>query len=176
MVIIVKRTPIYKFAIREDLRDNPISFLPERAEPNASGWDVKAAQTTKLAIILSSGQYVKIPLGFRVFCPDGWWLELKPRSSTFAKKNLHCLYGTIDTDFEGQLLFAVQYIADPIINGGILEDRIIEFGEPIGQIIPVKRKEMFVQQVSNDFFDHLCKERNAKRGPGGFGSTDGKIK
>jgi hypothetical protein len=48
---------------------------------------------------------------------------------------------------------------------------VIKFGDAIGQIIPIKRVDMWTTAVSNDAFDRLCKDRNAFR-KGGFGSTD----
>ncbi len=167
--------PIFKFAIRKDLQDSEISFLPTRATPRSAGWDVRAAQQDRNPIIIRAGMMEKIPLGFRTFCPEGWWFELKPRSSTFAKKNLHCLYGTIDEDYEGQLILAVQYIPNlPTTSyANFTPDSIhIEFGEALGQIIPVKRQEMIIEKIPNEEYDYLCKKRNAERGAGGFGSSD----
>lgn len=163
--------PTYKFALREDLKDKP-EFLPTRGEPLATGWDVKCAEPDGLS--LEPGQKVKIRLGFRGFCPPGWWYELKPRSSTFGKKDLNCLYGTIDESYEGELLLACQYIPESKINAACILRLKIEFGEAIGQIIPVRRQEMTIEQVSNEEYDRLCAERNAARGAGGFGSTDKK--
>lgn len=169
--------PTYKFALREDLKDDK-RFLPTRAEPDATGWDVRAAMHDKNALTVFSGQYVKIPLGIRSFCPPGWWYELKPRSSSFAKKGLHALYGTIDQNFENELIFAAQYLPGMTQSDGKVEfytnKLVIEFGEAIGQIIPVKRQEMLVEEVSNEEYDNLCKVRNGVRGIGGFGSTDRK--
>jgi len=51
---------------------------------------------------------------------------------------------------------------------------VINFGDALGQIIPVERKEMKVTEVTNEEYDALCKDRNAQRGAGGFGSTDKK--
>src|SRR5271157_2299003 len=105
--------PVYKFAIREGLARNEISFLPTRGTPKSTGWDVRAALNIwEKEIYIRPGEYVKIPLGFRAFCPEGWWFELRPRSSSFGKKNLHALYGVIDEDYEGQLLFAAQYLPE----------------------------------------------------------------
>lgn len=163
--------PTYKFALREDLKDDR-RFLPTRAEGKASGWDVCAAQEDRKPITVGPFEYAKIPLGFRAFCPDGWWFELKPRSSTFVKKNLSCLYGTIDETFEGLLILACQY--SPQRTGEFYSNLTINFGDPIGQIIPVKRQEMIVENVSNEEYNSLCKERGGIRGAGGFGSTDKK--
>lgn len=185
----IENIPKYLFALREDLKDKP-EFLPTRGEPKASGWDVRCAEPD--GIILKPGQKAKIRLGFRGFCPDGWWYELNCRSSSFAKKDLHSLYGKIDECFENELVFAAQYLPQwqltaaglvrygdftSIANSDLVSNipkLRIEFGEAIGQIIPVRRQEMLVEQVSNEEYDKLCKERNGIRGAGGFGSTDKK--
>ena len=162
-------SPTYHFALRQDLQeDNLRQFLPNQGEPQATGYDVRAAQHDREPIVVSSGEYVKIPLGFRGFCPEGWWYKLEPRSSTFAKKNLHALCGIIDETYENELVFAAQYLpADPTAK------LTINFGDAIGQIIPVKRQLMTVQYVTNDEMNVLYKERGGQRGTGGFGSTGG---
>jgi dUTP pyrophosphatase len=170
--------PEFKFAIREDLNDTKDLFVPHRATARSAGWDVKAAMKDRAPLEMNFGDCAKIPLGFRAFCPDGWWYELKPRSSTFGKKNLHALYGTIDEDFEGELVFACQYLPDIDFQQGLeglycrqFKSLKIEFGEAIGQIIPVRRQDMIVTRVSNSEIEDLYKQRGAERGAGGFGST-----
>ena len=161
--------PRFRFAIREDLKsDGTASFLPERATEQSTGWDVRAAFPDRVAHTIRAGKYIKIPLGFRVLPPNGWWLELRPRSSTFGKKQLHCLYGVIDEDYEGECLFACQYLPDVASMGS---DLTLQFGEAIGQIIPVKRQEMEVEEATNEQLSSAYQTRNAKRGVGGFGST-----
>ncbi len=159
--------PKFYFALREDLK-NDKRFLPTKAEPLATGWDVRAAQLDRKEIVLRPGQRILIPLGIRGFCPNGWWYELKPRSSTFGKKHMHCLIGTIDESYEGELLLAAQYMPD--ING-LAKDLVIAFGDALGQIIPVKRIEADMLEASNEGIDQMYKDRDAKRGTGGFGST-----
>lgn len=182
--ILKANTPTFSFALREDLKDDK-RFLPTQAEPLATGYDVRAAMTDRQPLIVEPFQYLKIPLGCRGFCPEGWWYEVKPRSSTFAKKNLHALYGTIDQGFEGELVFACQYIPELnftegnrdgdfyYIRGvyGLLPKITINFGDAIGQIIPIKRESMKVVEWSNEEYDNACKKRNGTRGAGGFGST-----
>ena len=102
--------PEFKFAVREDLKDTGTLFLPTRGEGKASGWDVRAAQQDRKPLVIKAGQYVRIPLGFRAFCPEGWYYRLNPRSSTFAKKHLNCLYGVIDETYALELVLAVQYL------------------------------------------------------------------
>ena len=158
-------TPIFRFALMEGLSDE---FLPTKGEPFATGWDVRAAED----IVLFEGEYAKIRLGFRMFSPPGWWMEIRPRSSSFAKKHLHALYGVIDSSYEGEMVFACQYLSPNIIDRfGVFGKIEIKAGEAIGQIIPIRRQEMKVERVSNEEYDILCKERNHSRGSGGFGST-----
>ena len=170
--------PEFKFALRKDLSNNP-EFIPARATETDTGWDVRCAEHSGL--VVKPFQYVKIRLGFRVFSPEGWWLELRPRSSSHAKKHLNCLYGVIDSEYENELILSAQYLP-PLDcledhSYGFLgfdndEPRLnINFGDKIGQIIPVKRKVMTVEEVTNEEFDKLCAERGGKRGSGGFGST-----
>jgi dUTP pyrophosphatase len=166
-------SPVFRFAIRDDLAGavnaNGNSFLPTRGTDRSTGWDVRAALTNgPTDLIIRPGSHVKIPLGFRVFAPEGWWLELRPRSSTFAKKQLHALYGVIDEDYEGECMFACQYLPDLRSLGN---DLVIKFGEAIGQIVPVRRQEMIVEEITNADYDSACKARDATRGAGGFGST-----
>jgi len=161
--------PVFHFALRYDISDQP-QFLPRQGEPLATGWDVFAAPVDRNPIILRAGQYVKIPLGIRAFSPDSWWLQLNPRSSTFAKKSLHALYGVIDSSYEGELTFVAQYQPDVRSLG---TDLVINFGDAVGQLIPVPRQQMSVVQITNTEFDDMCRERGAVRGAGGFGSTTG---
>jgi len=165
----IVNAPVYRFALREDLKDQK-QFLPTRGEPLATGWDVRAAFKYENEVHFHPFMKYLIPLGFRAFCPEGWWFELKPRSSTFAKKALHSLYGTIDETYEGELMFACQYIPSNSLvdHPDILT---VNFGDAVAQIIPVKRKEMLVEEVTNEEYDTFCKGRNAQRGDGGFGST-----
>jgi dUTP pyrophosphatase len=160
-------TPIFKFAICDYVGPLDLTqkhFLPTKAHREDSGWDVRSSKS----ISLRAGQYARIPLGFRMFAPAGWWLELRPRSSSFAKKQLHCLYGVIDNHYENELMFACQYIPDVSALGN---DLVIEFGEAIGQIIPIRRQEMLVENISNEEFARLTDERKGSRGIGGFGSS-----
>lgn len=173
--------PTFKFALRDDLV-NDKRFLPTRAEPKATGWDVRAAMSNREPLVVKPFEQIRIPLGVRGFCPEGWWYEIKPRSSTFTKKNLHALYGTIDETYEGELVFACQYIpAMPNWTGSMANQHVlnyftsnilsIDFGDSVAQIIPIRREEMVVEEVSNYKYDMDCKERASVRGAGGFGST-----
>jgi dUTPase len=159
--------PTFKFALSEGLGDE---FLPTKAEPYATGWDVRAATD----VVILPGEYFKIPLGFRVLPPSGWWLSLHPRSSSFTKKHMHNLIGIIDEHYPEEVLFAGQYIAS---TSSIKDDihcvknkLVINFGDAIGQIIPVRRVDMKIELISNGEYDDYRKQQKTIR-TGGFGST-----
>lgn len=156
-------TPVFKFALREGLDD---SFLPTRSSPTDTGWDVRATED----LLLVPGQHAKIDIGVRVLAPEGWWLELRPRSSSFAKHNLSFLYGVIDEGYENFIMIACQY--SPANSG--CEPIKIKKGDRLGQLIPVKRQEMKVEMLSAEEFNSLSKERKSSRGLGGFGSSGAK--
>lgn len=158
--------PVFKFALREDLEgDN--RFLPTKAEPLATGFDVKAAMYDRKDLIIKPFQMVKIPLGFRALCPKGWWYALHPRSSFFMKKYMHSLIGIIDEAFPLETCLVSQYFPN---SNEITRDLVIKFGDPIAQIIPIRREEMSVTSISNKEIDEEYKNRGAIR-TGGFGST-----
>lgn len=160
-----KETPKYLFALREDIKDDK-RFLPTRATSRSAGWDVACAFENHASYIVLPGEYVKIPLGLRCIPPEGYWLEMRPRSSTFVKKHMHALYGVVDNDYRGFLYFCATY------NGPV--PLTLEFGEKIGQAVVVKMKEMEISEVSNDKFDELCQQEDNERQERGFGSTDKK--
>lgn len=144
-------------------------FLPKRSTATDTGWDVRCAELE--GVSLCPFDYFKISLGFRVFAPEGWWLEVRPRSSTFAKEHIHALYGVCDNGYENTMMFAGQYINDAKTLISANECKQIVFGQKIAQIIPVKLKTMSVQEVTNEEFDKLCGERQGSRATGGFGSS-----
>ena len=164
--------PTFKFALKDD-HHNEDQFLPTRAHDTDTGWDVRCAVETRI----KPGEHVIIPLGFRVFAPPGWWLELRPRSSSFIKRHLHALYGVIDETYEGEVGFCTQLQWKPKVSyiSLSLSDRpvtiTIGYGEKIGQLIPVRRQNMNVDKISNEEFNKLTNGRAASRGAGGFGSS-----
>lgn len=171
-----KNCPEFKFLLTEEVKKacqsrdfEPKDFLPTRSEDRATGWDVRCALPE--GIVLEPYLHLKIPLGIHMLAPEGWWLELRPRSSAFAKRYLHALYGVIDEVYGDEILFACQYIpnANDLISRGNLTR--IEFGDRIGQVRPVKRQEMVVSETTMEELQAEHKRRNSQR-KGGFGSSD----
>lgn len=170
--------PKFKFLLNEDL---PGEFLPTRAKPKDTGWDVRSAVPGTM--VIKPFQHVLIDLGFRIIAPEGYWLNLKPRSSSFLKLHMNCLYGVIDQSYTGSCMLAAQYIPEvpcveikdtfkgsrfKIDESALYNPLVISHGDRIGQVVPVKRQEMDVERIFKDeFLDHV--KENGERG--GFGHS-----
>lgn len=133
---------------------NP-DFVPVYMTKEAAGADLMAAIPESL--VLQPGASLLVPTGIRVAIPEGFELQIRPRSGLALKHQVTVLNtpGTIDSDYRGQ----VQII---LINHG-KNPFVIEPGMRIGQAVlaRVYRAE-FV----------LCEDLNATaRGDGGFGHT-----
>ena len=156
--------PTFTFSLRPGLEDR---YLPAKGTEYALGYDVRAALTEE-TMIVRAGHYFRIPLGFRYLPEEGWGFELHPRSSSFAKKNMHCLIGIVDEDWEGETIFVGQFIPD---SGSISSDLVIRRGDAVGQLLPVRRVELNKVLVSSREMDELYAKRKYRRGANGIGST-----
>ena len=109
------------------------------------------------SITINPGGRALIPTGLRVAIPEGYEIQVRPRSGLALKNGITLLNtpGTIDADYRGD-------IGVIIINHGT-EPFIIKAGDRIGQIVLNKVEKIEWQQV-----DTLP---DTIRGEGGFGST-----
>lgn len=78
-------------------------FLPTYASSGAAGADVKA--NVKETIILKPGESVLVPTGLRFAIPEGYEIQVRPRSGLALKNQITVLNtpGTIDSDYRGEL-------------------------------------------------------------------------
>ncbi|MDD4403129.1 MAG: aminotransferase [Desulfitobacteriaceae bacterium] len=97
--------------------------LPEYATPKDAGMDVFACPydgnpedsgKTVDEVLIFPGETKLICLGFRVGLPDGWFLDVRPRSGISLNTPLRIANapGTIDTDYKG-IMFALIHNSSP---------------------------------------------------------------
>ena len=127
--------------------------LPSYATPGAAGMDVVAAEDLDLA----PGQRHAVATGFRVAIPDGYEIQVRPRSGLAFKHGISVpnTPGTIDSDYRGELkILLINHGAEPFA---------IRRGERIAQLVPAA--------VTLAAFDEVDELADTTRGHGGFGST-----
>lgn len=129
--------------------------LPAYASLGASGADVRAF--LKQPISLAPGNSVLVPTGLRFAIPEGYEIQVRPRSGLALKYGMTVLNtpGTIDADYRGELGII-------LINHG-KEPFLIEPGMRIAQLVlsPV---------VQARFLTCESLEMSERRS-GGFGHT-----
>ncbi len=127
--------------------------LPAYATPGAAGLDVVAAES----LTLRAGRTAAIATGLALAIPEGWEVQVRPRSGLALAHGLTVpnAPGTIDSDYRGELKVILR-------NGGE-DDFAVRRGERIAQLVlaPVHR----VAWVEVDALP------DSARGTGGFGST-----
>lgn len=131
--------------------------LPEKKTPGAAAMDI-AAYCPKANIIIEVGQTVLIPTGFCLEIPEGYFVEIRPRSGLSSKENILIPNspGTVDSDYRGQVFV-------PLLNLSKSPFTITN-GLRIAQMLVCRSLELewnLVEEISLD----------TKRGTGGFGST-----
>ncbi|WP_134678901.1 dUTP diphosphatase [Paracoccus ravus] len=130
--------------------------LPEYQTSGSAGADLRA-DLGGAELVLDPGQIKLVPTGLRVQIPEGFEMQIRPRSSLALKHGvtLPNTPGTIDSDYRGPLGVIM-------INLG-QQAYAIQHGERIAQavIAPVTRARYVIAEALED----------TARGAGGFGST-----
>ncbi|MXO96609.1 dUTP diphosphatase [Erythrobacter aquimaris] len=132
--------------------------LPRYATDGAAGMDVLSAE----AVSLKPGQRHAVATGFAVAIPDGYEIQVRPRSGLAFKHGITVpnTPGTIDSDYRGELKVL-------LINHGD-ETFAIERGDRIAQLV--------LAPVTQAAWEEVDELDDTSRGEGGFGSTGGHAK
>lgn len=129
--------------------------LPSRATPGSAGYDIRAAVDDPL--VIEPGDRCLIPCGFCLAIPDGWEVQVRPRSGLAIRYGITLINspGTIDADYRGEVIV-------PLVNLG-REPFTVRRGERIAQMIFARFEAPELLVVTDlDATD---------RGDAGFGST-----
>jgi len=129
--------------------------IPEYKTKGSAGCDICAFLDK--SIVLKPMERVLVPTGLFFEIPDGFEIQVRPRSGLAIKNGITVLNtpGTIDSDYRGE----VKII---LINLGN-EDFIINNGDRIAQFV--------VNPVTLGKFVKVSSLESSERGDGGFGST-----
>ncbi len=128
---------------------------PSYKTNGASGMDLIAF--VKKPIKILPGETNLVPTGISIAIPEGYEIQIRPRSGLAAKNQITVLNtpGTIDSDYRGELKII-------LINHG-KKEFIINNNDRVAQMVltPVSKIELREVEMLT----------NTNRGKGGFGST-----
>ena len=132
--------------------------LPVYQTSGSAGMDVHANISNKIE--LKPFERRLIPTGLFVEIPQGFEIQVRPRSGLAIKQGLTGLNtpGTIDADYRGEIKVILINLSNEI--------QVIQDGDRIAQIVFQQVEKMEWQLVEN--------LETTQRGDGGFGHT-GKI-
>lgn len=127
--------------------------LPDYTTSGAAGMDVCAAESLNLRV----GKRHAVATGFAFAIPEGYEVQVRPRSGLALKHGITCLNtpGTIDSDYRGEVKVILANLGE--------DDFQITKGDRIAQLVvsPVTHAAMLEVDEINE----------TARGTGGFGST-----
>jgi dUTP pyrophosphatase len=131
--------------------------LPGYATAGAAGMDVLAAED----VVLQPGQRHAVATGLALAVPDGFELQVRPRSGLALKHGISLpnTPGTIDSDYRGELKVILINLGDFPFE--------VRRGDRIAQLVlaPVVRATWLEVEELDE----------TVRGEGGFGSTGGVV-
>lgn len=129
--------------------------LPLYQTPLSAGMDVRA--DLEQSVALAPLGRAMIPTGLYVELPEGYEMQVRPRSGLAAKHGITVLNspGTIDADYRGEIRIILVNLSG--------EAFTIEPGERIAQLVVARH-----EQVEWEPVEELG---TTERGAGGFGST-----
>ena len=127
--------------------------LPAYATEHAAGMDVVAAED----VTLRPGWRHAVATGFAIAIPEGYEVQVRPRSGLALKHGITCLNtpGTIDADYRGEVKVILANLGTAVVE--------LARGERIAQLVPAPVQRAAVVEVEE--LDETA------RGEGGFGST-----
>ena len=132
---------------------HPDAVRPKIKTVGASGADVSSVERVDLA----PGEFRTVSLGFSVAIPQGYEIQVRPRSGLAAKRGVTVLNapGTVDSDYRGEVKVV-------LINHGH-RTFSVNPGDRVAQIVLAK--------VSQAHYEEVADLNVTTRGAGGFGST-----
>ncbi len=128
---------------------------PAYETSGSAGLDIRACLEEE--IVLGAGSIVCVPTGIFMEIPDGYEVQVRPRSGLALKNGVTVLNspGTIDSDYRGEVKVILINLSD--------KPFVIRNGDRIAQIVP--------SAVTKCSFKEKDELGRTGRMSGGFGST-----
>jgi len=133
-------------------RLRPGARLPERATPGSTGYDLYACPDGEMVI---GQEPALVPTGIALEAPPGYDVQVRPRSGLSAR-GVHVTFGTIDSDYRGEVLVTMYVLP-------YREPHVVRPGDRIAQLVIGRTAEVAIVEA-----EALSA---SERGSGGHGST-----
>ena len=140
--------------IRITLREG--ASAPSYASAGSAGADVRAYLPDGV-VTIEPGKAVLIPTGICAAIPEGYEIQVRPRSGLALKKSITVLNtpGTIDSDYRGEIgIILINHSDAPFT---------VSHGDRIAQLV--------FARYSSAVYTVVSELDETQRGSGGFGST-----
>ena len=129
--------------------------IPKYASSGSSGADIKANLSE--TFYFPAGTRILIPTGIFLEIPQGYEVQIRPRSGLALRNGIHAILGTIDSDYRGEVKVILMNSSDSTF--------AVEPGMRIAQMVCSKVVRMSWILKSKEQLSQT------ERGEGGFGST-----
>lgn len=135
---------------------HPEAVLPSYATVGSAAFDIASVEQ----VTILPGETIKVRTGLSFEVPEGYELEIRPRSglSFNSKIRLSNSPGTIDSDYRGEVHFILDNLMTKFPN-----PYIINVGQRLGQGI--------IRKVDQVEFEEVTELSETERGEKGFGSS-----
>lgn len=129
--------------------------LPEYATTGSSGMDIRANLDSPKS--LQPLERALIPTGLFMEIPQGYEVQVRPRSGLAIKQGITCLNtpGTIDADYRGEIKVILINLSQ--------QEQVIHHGDRVAQLV--------VQKIERAIWLPVQELETTERNAGGFGHT-----
>ena len=131
--------------------------MPAYATSGAAGADLRANFKDRASVVIAPGARALVPTGLIMEIPEGWEVQVRPRSGLALKHGITLPNspGTIDSDYRGEVGVIVLNAGSDVFT--------VTHGDRIAQMVvaPVVQAEFALADAVSEI----------ARGAGGFGST-----
>lgn len=135
-------------------RLRPGARLPRRATPGSTGFDLYACLEGAGTMEVGP-QPVLVPTGIALEAPPGLDVQVRPRSG-LAAQGVMAAFGTIDSDYRGEVLVTMYTLP-------YRGPHTVRHGDRIAQLVVSRTAQVSIQEAAE--------LSPSARGPGGHGST-----
>jgi len=133
-------------------RLRPGARLPQRATPGSTGYDLHACLDDDLVV---GQEPIPVPSGIAIEAPAGYDVQIRPRSG-LSTRGVQVAFGTIDSDYRGELLVTMYVLP-------YREPHVVRPGDRIAQLVVSRTADVVIEEA-----EALSA---SERGTGGHGST-----